>query len=91
MKSIAFLLLWVSSGLAWAGILQGTVKDSDGHPIQGAEIRIDGKTFTKTIKTDSKGHYVYDGLVAGTDCKVNSVDQRIHQSIPSECTPGYRR
>ena len=39
MRFIAFcLLLWVSSGLAWAGgALQGTVKDSNGHPIKSAE------------------------------------------------------
>ena len=42
MKTIAFcLLLWVSSGLVWAGALQGTVSDSRGNPIEGAEIRIE--------------------------------------------------
>ena len=45
MKIIACcLLLWVSSGLAWAGgALQETVRDSRGDPIKGAEIRIGGK------------------------------------------------
>jgi hypothetical protein len=77
MKTIAFcLLLWVSSGLAWAGgSLQGTVRDSSGHPINGAEIRIQerGANFTKTIKADAKGHYFSDGLTAGTDYRVTLI------------------
>ena len=49
MRFIVFcLLLWVSSGLAWAGgALQGTVKDSAGHPIKGAEVRIEGKILQR--------------------------------------------
>jgi Carboxypeptidase regulatory-like domain len=68
MRFIAFcLLLWVSSGLAWAGgALQGTVKDSAGHPIKGAEVRIEGKNFAKAVKSDAKGHYFSDGLAIGT-------------------------
>ena len=75
MRFIAFcLLLWVSSGLAWAGgALQGTVKDSGGHPIKGAEIRIEGKNFTKVIKADARGHYFSDGLAIGTNYKVTVV------------------
>ena len=69
------LLLWVSSALAWAGSLQGTVKDSQGHPVKGAEVRIESKNakFSKTITTDAKGHYLCDGLTAGTDYKVTVV------------------
>src|SRR5437868_9549288 len=69
------LLLWVSSALAWAGSLQGTVKDSQGHPVKGAEVRIESKNakFAKTITTDAKGHYFCDGLTAGTDYKVTVV------------------
>ena len=67
------LLLWVSSALAWAGSLQGTVKDSQGHPVKGAEVRIESKKFVKMIATDAKGHYLCDGLTAGTDYKVTLV------------------
>ena len=76
MRLIAFcLLLWVSSGLASAagGALQGTVKDSSGHPIKGAEIKIEGNNFSKAIKTDAKGHYFSDGLGVGTKYKVTVV------------------
>jgi len=41
---VCCLLSLVSSGLVWAGGgLQGTVRDSRGDPIKGAEIRIQGK------------------------------------------------
>jgi len=51
------------------GTLQGIVKDPKGHPIKGADIRIEttnsGKLL-KTVKTDANGHYVSDGLPART-------------------------
>ena len=75
MKIIACcLLLWVSSGLVWAGgTLQGTVRDSRGHPIKGAEIRIEGRNGNLTIKADTKGHYFSDGLATDTDYRVTLV------------------
>jgi hypothetical protein len=77
MRFIAFcLLLWVSSGLAWAGgALQGTVKAPDGRPIKNAQVRIEAKggKFAKTITTDAKGYYFCDGLTANTDYNVTLV------------------
>ena len=77
MKIIAFcLLLWVSSGLVWAGgALQGTVRDSRGNPINGAEIRIQPRNsnFKKAIKADARGHYFSDGLAIGTDYRVTLI------------------
>ena len=68
MKIIACcLLLWVSSGLVCGGALQGTVRDSRGHPIKGAEIRIEGKNGNLAIKSDATGHYFSDALATGTD------------------------
>jgi uncharacterized protein YfaS (alpha-2-macroglobulin family) len=66
------LLLCISSVWASAGTLQGTVKDSSGHPIKGAEVRIQAKIgkFTKIAKTDAAGHYSSDGLAASTDYNV---------------------
>ena len=65
------LLLWVSSELVWAGgSLQGTVRDSRGDPIKGAEIRIEGRNGNLGIQSDAKGHYFCDGLTAGTDYNV---------------------
>jgi hypothetical protein len=75
MKTIAFcLLLWVSSAFAWAGgALQGTVKDSGGDPIKGAEIRIEGRNGNLAIKSDAKGHYFSDALAMGADYRVTLI------------------
>jgi len=77
MKTIVCcLLLSVSSGLVWAGgALQGTVRDSRGDPIKGAEIRIQGRdgNVLKIIKTDVKGHYFSDNLAIGTDYRLTLV------------------
>ncbi|HKR53576.1 MAG TPA: carboxypeptidase-like regulatory domain-containing protein [Chthoniobacterales bacterium] len=85
MKTIAFcLLLWVSSGLVWAGALQGTVSDSRGNPIEGAEIRIEGKNgnLVKATKSDARGHYFSDGLAIGTDYRLTLiVDGSIKASL----------
>jgi len=62
--------LILSTASAWAGgfALQGVVKDSEGHPIKGADIRIETKNsgkLIKTVKTDANGRYTSDGLPAG--------------------------
>lgn len=70
------LLLWVASGLAWAGsALEGTVKAPDGRPIKDAQVKIEAKgvKFAKTTTTDAKGHYFCDGLTAGTSYNVTLV------------------
>jgi hypothetical protein len=56
---------------AWAGTsaIEGIVKDAKGHPIAGADIRIEaraGSSLNKVVKTDAKGHYISSGLPAGT-------------------------
>ena len=75
MKIIACcLLLWFSSGLVWAGgTLQGTVRDSRGYPIKGAEIRIEGRNGNLAIKADAKGHYFSDGLATDADYRVTLI------------------
>jgi len=76
MKIIACcLLLWMSSGFVWAGTLQGTVKDSGGNPIKGAEIRIEGKrgNLVKATRSDARGFYSSDGLAVGTDYKLSLI------------------
>ena len=52
----------------WAGtsVLEGLVKDPNGHPIKGADLRIEAKNFSKVVKTDANGHYVCDGLGVAT-------------------------
>jgi hypothetical protein len=65
---LGFILL---SGSASAGTstIEGIVKDPNGRPIRGADVRIEAKTdssWNKVVKTDEKGHYVSSGLPAGT-------------------------
>jgi hypothetical protein len=67
---IAFigLIIVVTSALASGSMLQGIVKDAKGHPIEGANIRIEtrnGGQLLTTLKTDVNGRYLLDGLPAG--------------------------
>src|SRR5438132_10988892 len=62
------LVLCVATAWAATSTLQGIVKDPKGHPIKGADVRIeskDGSKLIKTVKTDANGRYVSDGLPAG--------------------------
>ena len=67
---IAFIgvMLSVASASAANSVLQGTVKDAKGHPIQGADIRIEapntGRLLT-TVKTNVNGRYSLESLAAG--------------------------
>jgi len=55
---------------AWAGpaSIQGIVKDAQGKPIKGADVRVesrDGKQLLNTAKTDAQGRYISQGLQPG--------------------------
>ena len=55
---------------AWAGpaSIQGIVKDAQGKPIKGADVRIqsqNGKQLFNTVKTDTQGRYISQGLQPG--------------------------
>jgi hypothetical protein len=62
------VMLFVASASAGSFVLQGIVKDASGHPMQGADIRIEatntGRLLT-TVKTDVNGHYNLETLAAG--------------------------
>jgi TolB-like protein len=48
--------------------IQGFVKDARGEPMKGTDVRIesrDGKQVFSTVKTDSKGRYISQGLPPG--------------------------
>jgi len=66
--SISVVGLLVLALNVWAGTpaLEGVAKDATGRPIKGADVRIERKNFSKTVKTDATGHYISDGLAAGT-------------------------
>ncbi len=68
---IAFVgvMLFVASAAAGNSVLEGVVMNATGHPIQGANVRIEARTGDRllaTIKTDENGRYVLKGLAAGT-------------------------
>ena len=62
------VMLFVAGASAASSVLQGIVKDANGHPIQGANIRIEaaktGKLLT-TVKTNVNGRYTLEGLATG--------------------------
>jgi Carboxypeptidase regulatory-like domain/Invasin, domain 3 len=62
------VMLFVVSASAASSVLQGIVKDANGRPIQGADIRIEatktGRLLT-AVKTNVKGRYSLEGLAAG--------------------------
>ena len=61
-------MLFVASASAASSVLQGIVKDAKGHPIQGADIRIEAKNTGRlltTVKTNVNGRYSLESLAAG--------------------------
>src|SRR5215468_2939715 len=62
------VMLFVASASAASSELQGIVRDAKGHPIKGADIRIEatktGRLLT-TLKTNVNGRYNLEGLTAG--------------------------
>ncbi len=74
LTTICFFLL---SSVAFAGTpaLEGIVKDASGHPIKGADVKIEARTgtFSKTVKTDARGHYFSDRMALGISYKVTLI------------------
>ena len=65
--SVSFCLM-LKAHAEGEATLSGTVTGAAGQPIQGAEIRIQGRDASKVgkIHTDANGHYSYPGLETGT-------------------------
>jgi hypothetical protein len=61
-------VVFAASASAESSVLQGIVKDANGHPIQGADIRIEatktGRLLT-AVKTNVNGRYNVESLAAG--------------------------
>ena len=67
---IGLMGVFFCAASAWAGpaSIQGIVKDAQRKPIKNADIRIeskDGKQLFNTVKTDSQGRYISQGLQPG--------------------------
>lgn len=61
---------------AASSVVEGNVKDGNGRPIVGADVRIDardGSNRTRHTKSDSNGFYIFDGLNPGATYRVTLV------------------
>ncbi|RLD10638.1 MAG: hypothetical protein DRI44_05525 [Chlamydiae bacterium] len=76
----------ISSAASFAGTVYGTVKDENGKPIAGAEVKIYGKDI-KT-KSDEKGKFkiINDNLIDGNrySVKVNAEGYDTGQTLSTE-------
>src|SRR5690349_2711976 len=62
------VMIFVASASAASSELQGIVKDAKGHPIKGADIRVEATNtgiLLTTVKTNVNGRYSLEGLAAG--------------------------
>jgi hypothetical protein len=93
---ITFVVLLLLTFSAWAGTsaLEGVVKDPTGHPIKGAEVRIEaknGSNFSRIVKTDATGHYTSDGLAIGAYKITLVVNGSVKASILNANTQSGKR
>ena len=92
MLSKSFILSFVGSLLVtfpvWAGtsIIEGVVKDPNGRPVKGADVRIEAKNFSKVVKTDANGRYVCNGLGVATYKATLVINGQIKASIANTKT-----
>ena len=78
------VILFVAGASAASPVLQGIVKDATGHPIQGADVRIEAtntRGLLTTVKTDVNGRYRLEGLAAGNYRVTLVVDGAVKASI----------
>jgi hypothetical protein len=69
--------------------IQGFVKDAKGEPMKGTDVRIesrDGKQVFSTVKTDSKGRYISQGLQPGVYRATLLVNGAVRASITNTQT-----
>jgi tetratricopeptide (TPR) repeat protein len=68
-KLFAFAPVFVFAAVGWAQTsnIQGDVVDTDGKPLQGAQIKLDRTDIKQSfnVKTDKKGHFLYANLPTG--------------------------
>lgn len=66
--SVAAAFAFSSTAPAQISTVQGQVRGIDGHPMQGAQIRLERKDQTSAListTTDAKGHYTTNKLPVG--------------------------
>jgi Carboxypeptidase regulatory-like domain len=88
---IGFMGLFLCVASVWAGpaSIQGIVKNAKGQPIRGADVRVesrDGKQLFNTVKTDTKGRYISQGLKPGVYRVSLTVNGVVKASIMNTAT-----
>src|SRR2546423_1702799 len=71
--AVVFGALIVAGNLfAAPSAVEGFVKDANGRPIAGADVRVEAKNSNsnRLVKSDAKGYYVFAGLSPGTTYRV---------------------
>jgi hypothetical protein len=84
--SFVGLLLVTFTVSAGTSGLEGVVKDPSGRPVKGADVRIEGKNFSKIVKTDATGHYVCNTLGVATYKVTLAVNGQVKASIANATT-----
>jgi|SRR5437870_5785959 len=78
---VGSLLVTFTGWAAGTSALEGIVKDPNGRPIKGADVRIEAKNFSKIVKTDANGHYIADRLTVDTYKVTLVINGRVKASI----------
>jgi tetratricopeptide (TPR) repeat protein len=65
--AVAPVFLFAAVGFAQTSNIQGDVLDTEGKPLQGAQIKLDRTDIKQSfnVKTDKKGHFLYANLPTG--------------------------
>ena len=79
-------MLFVTFSAAAGTSLEGLVKDPNGRPVKGADVRIEAKNFSKIVKTDANGRYVCDGLGVATYKATLVINGQVKASIANAKT-----
>src|ERR1700756_5918570 len=79
-------MLFITFSAAAGTSLEGFVKDPNGRPVKGADVRIEAKNFSKVVKTDANGRYVCNGLGVATYKATLVVSGQVKASIANART-----
>jgi tetratricopeptide (TPR) repeat protein len=65
--AVAPVFVFAAIGFAQTSNIQGDVLDTEGKPLQGAQIKLDRTDIKQSfnVKTDKKGHFLYANLPTG--------------------------
>lgn len=71
--AVLVALLCARNLMAQTSAVEGVVKDPNGRPLGGADIRVEarnGTSWNRHVRSDARGHYILEGLAPGTTYRV---------------------